>query len=106
MHRILLVLGLVVVAAGVAMVGFGMPNNGFGIGNTLIASGTTAIVGGFILVGMSVAVRQLQEVVRALDARSTYQRPGGDASWADMPCLLYTSPSPRDGLLSRMPSSA
>ena len=25
---------------------------------------------------------------------------------ADTPCLLYTSPSPRDGLLSRMPSSA
>ena len=24
----------------------------------------------------------------------------------DMDCLLYTSPSPRDGLLSRMPSSA
>ena len=25
---------------------------------------------------------------------------------ADSNCLLYTSPSPRDGLLSRMPSSA
>ena len=25
--------------------------------------------------------------------------------WDDT-CLLYTSPSPRDGLLSRMPSSA
>ena len=25
---------------------------------------------------------------------------------AAAPCLLYTSPSPRDGLLSRMPSSA
>ena len=25
---------------------------------------------------------------------------------SDNPCLLYTSPSPRDGLLSRMPSSA
>ena len=25
---------------------------------------------------------------------------------AGIPCLLYTSPSPRDGLLSRMPSSA
>ena len=24
----------------------------------------------------------------------------------DLGCLLYTSPSPRDGLLSRMPSSA
>ena len=28
----------------------------------------------------------------------------GDANAC--PCLLYTSPSPRDGLLSRMPSSA
>ena len=31
------------------------------------------------------------------------------ASWDKLvggPCLLYTSPSPRDGLLSRMPSSA
>ena len=27
-------------------------------------------------------------------------------SWWAMTCLLYTSPSPRDGLLSRMPSSA
>ena len=29
-------------------------------------------------------------------------------SWTDQSttCLLYTSPSPRDGLLSRMPSSA
>ena len=26
--------------------------------------------------------------------------------WAHHSCLLYTSPSPRDGLLSRMPSSA
>ena len=28
------------------------------------------------------------------------------AAQKDMACLLYTSPSPRDGLLSRMPSSA
>ena len=27
-------------------------------------------------------------------------------NWSDQICLLYTSPSPRDGLLSRMPSSA
>ena len=26
--------------------------------------------------------------------------------WHHISCLLYTSPSPRDGLLSRMPSSA
>jgi hypothetical protein len=84
MHGILLVLGLVVVAAGVAMVGFGIPNNEFGVGNTLIGSGTTAIVGGLILVGMSAAVRQLQEVARAIEARSNFQRQDGDPSWADV----------------------
>ena len=31
--------------------------------------------------------------------------PGGDGGELFV-CLLYTSPSPRDGLLSRMPSSA
>ena len=30
----------------------------------------------------------------------------GDQIAPHIPCLLYTSPSPRDGLLSRMPSSA
>ena len=29
-----------------------------------------------------------------------------DAGFMPLACLLYTSPSPRDGLLSRMPSSA
>ena len=33
-----------------------------------------------------------------------YQSVGGDLRYNG--CLLYTSPSPRDGLLSRMPSSA
>ena len=39
--------------------------------------------------------------------------PDGGTSWETVKfvdgmytCLLYTSPSPRDGLLSRMPSSA
>ena len=32
--------------------------------------------------------------------------PAADPSVIYDPCLLYTSPSPRDGLLSRMPSSA
>ena len=30
----------------------------------------------------------------------------GDEEVGMLSCLLYTSPSPRDGLLSRMPSSA
>ena len=40
-----------------------------------------------------------------------YAASGSEESYVDLiqhtiSCLLYTSPSPRDGLLSRMPSSA
>ena len=37
---------------------------------------------------------------------SPLQGPGFDIVVHLINCLLYTSPSPRDGLLSRMPSSA
>ena len=38
-----------------------------------------------------------------LQFEAAAQANGATVHWA---CLLYTSPSPRDGLLSRMPSSA
>ena len=41
--------------------------------------------------------------VRVLKAFELQGKMGGVF---DITCLLYTSPSPRDGLLSRMPSSA
>ena len=37
------------------------------------------------------------------DSESRYRHYNPDNNYS---CLLYTSPSPRDGLLSRMPSSA
>ena len=39
-----------------------------------------------------------------IDARQIVSEMGADFNL--FICLLYTSPSPRDGLLSRMPSSA
>ena len=52
----------------------------------------------------------LEEYIRVMKAIKTHQF---DANLSIKPtafglliCLLYTSPSPRDGLLSRMPSSA
>ena len=35
-----------------------------------------------------------------------FNQPAYDITIVPKDCLLYTSPSPRDGLLSRMPSSA
>ena len=64
-------------------------------------------------------LRAMVETIQALEARGHAYRSDGSvyfriASLADYgklarldhACLLYTSPSPRDGLLSRMPSSA
>ena len=45
--------------------------------------------------------RQLTNAIKSLD-RATKSLLNSQAKF----CLLYTSPSPRDGLLSRMPSSA
>ena len=47
------------------------------------------------------ALQNCREAPRAERLRQLAQVPG-----VYVPCLLYTSPSPRDGLLSRMPSSA
>ena len=45
-------------------------------------------------------VEKLDDKIKKLNSTRVYKKitPKG--------CLLYTSPSPRDGLLSRMPSSA
>ena len=76
-----------------------------------------------LLVAFLVVLLQLGSVARAQTAPTYYfdptwpQQPfpnnwkiggvmGIDFEPDDSICLLYTSPSPRDGLLSRMPSSA
>ena len=52
-------------------------------------------------------LRQGERVVFELDGdnNATGLKLGSEVDMGT-PCLLYTSPSPRDGLLSRMPSSA
>ena len=45
----------------------------------------------------------LEKINLSIDVDSRLYKEDIEASIA---CLLYTSPSPRDGLLSRMPSSA
>ena len=46
------------------------------------------------------------DIIKEYLSRGTYVFPPGPSVRLTTDCLLYTSPSPRDGLLSRMPSSA
>ena len=47
----------------------------------------------------------LEEAVRKVESEAAQRAREASRSGGSR-CLLYTSPSPRDGLLSRMPSSA
>ena len=53
-----------------------------------------------IIIAMTALTRMIILQSKDLDAINIIYEAGG------IFCLLYTSPSPRDGLLSRMPSSA
>ena len=68
------------------------------------AEAPAAVVSGVVIETVkSGAIPELLDVVGSVRARTSAvvstRIPGSI-------CLLYTSPSPRDGLLSRMPSSA
>ena len=76
------------------------------------ARASTVIIGGGVM-GASIAFHLAEAGIRdivlveadQLGSGSTSKAAGGvRLQFSD--CLLYTSPSPRDGLLSRMPSSA
>ena len=47
-----------------------------------------------------------QDPVKMVNTGTIGVAAAGDSLLGVLTCLLYTSPSPRDGLLSRMPSSA
>ena len=62
--------------------------------------------------GAEARIRQLVARVKELEGRVGELTPLAEQAdkyrtqIEEVRCLLYTSPSPRDGLLSRMPSSA
>ena len=54
-------------------------------------------------IGLAVSYQNALKVYALIDNRNETE---GNSAEVYQSCLLYTSPSPRDGLLSRMPSSA
>jgi hypothetical protein len=66
MFYLLLLFSLVTLGAGVFLLGFGLPIRETVFGSALLVSGTVALVGTFLLVGLAVAVRELQRVVHGV----------------------------------------
>ena len=59
----------------------------------------------FFLIGLATTLTRSM-MIGFLDVIPVYLLMGAAIIMMIYDCLLYTSPSPRDGLLSRMPSSA
>jgi hypothetical protein len=66
MFYFLLLFSLVTLGAGVFLLGFGLPIRETVFGSALLVSSTVALVGTFVLVGLAVAVRELQRVVHGV----------------------------------------
>jgi hypothetical protein len=65
---LLSLLGFIAVAAGVFGVGLGIPLRDTSFGAALLMAGSVAVTGGFILVGLAAAVRELRRVVQGFKA--------------------------------------
>ena len=61
-------------------------------------------LGGMGEIGKNITVLEYGNDIMVIDCGMGF--PEDEMLGIDIVCLLYTSPSPRDGLLSRMPSSA
>ena len=57
-------------------------------------------------IGAVLLIAKLDRLARNVAFIANLLEAGVEIAAADMPCLLYTSPSPRDRTRSRMPSSA
>lgn len=66
MHLLLLAIGVLVTAVGAIMLAFSVPLTDFA-GVALFTSGMIAAVGGFIVIGLSAAVRSLTRIAERLD---------------------------------------
>ena len=72
---------------------------------TALIFGSTGLVGG-ILLRLLVKDEKYKKIKVFVRSSTSKIDPKIEVVQTDFTCLLYTSPSPRDATLSRMPSSA
>ncbi|MGH6711138.1 MAG: DUF308 domain-containing protein [Bradyrhizobium sp.] len=70
----MLIAGIGLVLAGLLATGYGITINEFSTGNTLILTGVNGVCAGAIMLGLWVAVRELQNIARRLGGDVALQR--------------------------------
>jgi hypothetical protein len=87
---ILLIAGIAVLAAGLLAVGLGIQVKEFSLGNTLILTGAVVACTGAILIGLSMVVRELQNIARRFGPANAAApaRAGSAAGSGDQPPLF------------------
>jgi hypothetical protein len=105
MYVFLLALGIVTTVAGMATIGFGIPIYEFNLGNALIIAGVTALVGGFVVIGLALAVAELCRIEKLLSAQQAQRARQGHwfeprfpvaPGFAARPDVQRERPRPRD----------
>jgi hypothetical protein len=66
MFVVVLILGLLAIAAGAAATVFGLSIKEFSFGGTVLIMGTIAWVGGMVMIGIAGAIRQLRRIAEAV----------------------------------------
>ena len=107
MSVVLLIIGLLAVAAGLVTIGFGIPINAFSLGNTLIITGTIAVAAGLILIGLGAVIGQLRRIAEGLNARTltSASRSANSLETLVPPAVRVTPTSAPPPVSTRMPPS-
>src|SRR6516164_2931591 len=66
MFYLLLFFSIVTLGAGGFVIAFGVPIRDTMFGAALLISGTVAMVGGFLLIGLAVAIQELRRMIQVL----------------------------------------
>ena len=100
----LLIAGIAVLAAGLLAVAFGIPVKEFSFGNTLILAGAVAACTGFIMLGLAVVVRELQNIARRLGpANPAAAAPA--KSEPQLPVAAADQPAPENRMARAVPNT-
>lgn len=93
MYLLLLVFGGILAVAGIVLAAFGVSIHDHTFDTSVVTPGAVATVGGFLLIGLGLALRVLQRIERALEARPVHRAEPSLTAQPPEPVLLH-SPNP------------